>query len=64
MTTTCQCNSGRRTVGCCSHVACLIWYLSTGRHSPIRPPAANHPDSFAHKLGGVDERDPDSDSDP
>uniref|UniRef100_T1KPK5 SWIM-type domain-containing protein n=1 Tax=Tetranychus urticae TaxID=32264 RepID=T1KPK5_TETUR len=43
----CQCNSGMRTVGCCSHVACLIWYLSTGRHSSIRPPAANHSSSNA-----------------
>src|SRR5699024_11170346 len=26
----CTCKVGRRTVGCCAHVACLIWYLAYG----------------------------------
>jgi hypothetical protein len=27
----CSCKNGRRTIGCCSHVACLIFYLSYGK---------------------------------
>ena len=28
----CTCRAGPRTVGCCSHVATAIWYLSYERH--------------------------------
>lgn len=28
----CQCKAGARVVGCCSHVAAVIWYLAYGRH--------------------------------
>jgi hypothetical protein len=28
----CSCKNGRRTVGCCSHVASVIYYLSHGRY--------------------------------
>jgi hypothetical protein len=31
----CNCHSGRRTVGMCSHTTCLIWYLSSGQYSDI-----------------------------
>lgn len=27
----CECANGNRTVGCCAHVACVIYYLSHGR---------------------------------
>src|SRR5271156_3259486 len=38
----CQCRSGARVVGCCAHVACILWYLGFARHQPeIRYPAAN-----------------------
>lgn len=37
----CQCANGRRTVGCCSHVAAIIFYLAHGRYlSRIPRPAA------------------------
>lgn len=29
---TCDCANGNRTVGCCSHVAAIIYYLSHGRY--------------------------------
>ncbi len=29
----CTCKSGKRTVGCCSHVASVIYYLSNGRYT-------------------------------
>lgn len=35
----CNCIVGRRTVGCCAHVMCVIWYLSWARHQDIVPPA-------------------------
>lgn len=28
----CQCKSGSRIVGTCSHVTSVIWYLALGRH--------------------------------
>lgn len=30
----CTCLAGSRTVGMCSHVASIIWYLGIGRHQP------------------------------
>lgn len=35
----CDCKSGLRTVGCCSHVMMIIWYLSYGQHHNIHKPA-------------------------
>ena len=29
----CQCKAGARVVGCCAHVASIIWYLGLARHS-------------------------------
>lgn len=28
----CSCLSGRRTIGCCAHVMCVVWYLAWARH--------------------------------
>jgi hypothetical protein len=37
----CSCPNGLRTVGCCAHVATVLWYLGFGRHqSEIPIPAA------------------------
>ena len=30
----CTCPVGMRTVGCCAHVAAVIWFLSIARHEP------------------------------
>jgi len=30
----CTCKTGARVVGCCSHIASVIWYLGYGRHEP------------------------------
>lgn len=37
----CSCLSGRRTVGCCAHVMCVVWYLGWARNQTedIRLPA-------------------------
>ena len=28
----CNCKSGKRTIGCCSHIAAFIYYLANGRY--------------------------------
>lgn len=28
----CECANGLRTIGCCSHVAAIVYYLSYGRY--------------------------------
>lgn len=35
----CNCANGNRTIGCCSHIAVVIYYLSYGRYlsKSIRP---------------------------
>lgn len=30
----CQCKSGARTVGCCAHIASVLWFLGYERHAP------------------------------
>jgi hypothetical protein len=29
----CQCKTGARTLGCCSHIACVLWYMGFARHN-------------------------------
>ncbi|KMQ85970.1 hypothetical protein RF55_11319 [Lasius niger] len=38
----CECANGRRTVGCCSHIAAIIYYLSYGRYLSKIPRPAQH----------------------
>ncbi|KOB71318.1 Vacuolar protein sorting-associated protein 13C [Operophtera brumata] len=36
----CSCFIGRRTIGCCAHTMCLVWFLGWSRHqNVIRRPA-------------------------
>lgn len=38
----CQCKVGARVVGCCAHIASVLWYLSYERHQPrIAHPTAS-----------------------
>ena len=34
----CQCKAGMRVVGCCAHVATVIWYLAYARHQDYQIP--------------------------
>jgi len=34
---TCSCPQGLRTVGCCAHIATVLWYLGYARHLPEIP---------------------------
>lgn len=38
----CYCVAGSRTLGCCSHVMCVVWYMGWARHQEVLPcpPAA------------------------
>jgi len=33
----CQCKAGARTVGCCAHIASVIWYLGWARYQNYQP---------------------------
>ena len=37
----CSCPCGLRTIGCCAHVASLIWYLAYARHAGWKPSNPN-----------------------
>ena len=49
----CQCKAGQRTVGCCAHVASVIWYLGHARHQeqqkPLHTRACNNIMNAAHR---------------
>jgi len=34
----CQCKSGTRMIGCCGHIATVLWYLGYARHLGWKPP--------------------------
>ncbi|XP_075589844.1 uncharacterized protein LOC142597771 [Dermatophagoides farinae] len=45
----CECANGNRTIGCCSHVAAIVYYLSLGRYlSRIFRPAQALTNIFDH----------------
>ncbi len=47
----CECANGKRTIGCCSHVESVIYYLSHARYlAKIIRPA-----EILSKLFGVDQ---------
>ncbi len=33
----CQCPNGNNTIGCCSHICSIIWYLGVARHDKTKP---------------------------
>lgn len=33
----CLCKTGARTIGCCAHIASVIWYLSFYRFNTVKP---------------------------
>ena len=38
----CQCTAGARNLGCCGHVASIIWCLSFARHNNFKPFIGRH----------------------
>ena len=44
----CRCKVGSRTVGCCSHITSVLWFLGCARYKgPIKRPACNNWKIFA-----------------
>lgn len=60
----CQCKTGARVVGCCAHIASVLWYLGFYRHCD-NVPHYNSDNYINHELdaGSWSESDSDSDSD-
>ena len=46
----CQCKSGTRMVGCCGHIAIILWYLGYVRHFGWTPPTRI--DQFRKSITG------------
>jgi hypothetical protein len=44
----CQCKSGARNLGCCSHVATVLWYMGYARHVAWTPSLRT--DSYREKI--------------
>lgn len=42
----CKCQHGRRTIGCCAHVMCVVWYFGYGKYFPFKNPASYLDDFF------------------
>ena len=64
----CTCPAGARTVGCCAHVASIIWYLSFARFHPehLKQESSSFFNSFtdvAEFSDMSDDTEPDTDSD-
>jgi hypothetical protein len=58
----CNCAVGNRKVGCCSHVACVIFYLSFGKYRIELKKTGFKFDNFFQKLGlNCDSDDEDED---
>ena len=48
----CTCRGGARVVGCCAHIACVLWFLGFARHQPnIRYPAQHLGDTLLSAQG-------------
>ena len=44
----CQCKDGKRMVGCCGHVATVLWYLGYARHIGWVP--STETDKYKEKI--------------
>lgn len=50
----CSCIVGKRTLGCCAHVMCIVWYMAWARHQDYPIP---HPAAFLDDILGSEEDD-------
>lgn len=59
----CRCKVGLRTVGCCAHIASVIWYLGCWKSTEkFKAPASYLPDIF-HDPVILESEDEDEDED-
>ena len=52
----CSCPNGFRTVGCCAHVATVLWFLGFGRHQSEIPIPAAFLNDVCVELGGQEQQ--------
>ena len=52
----CSCPNGLRTVGCCAHVATVLWFLGFGRHQSEIPIPAAFLNDVCVELGGQEQQ--------
>ena len=52
----CSCPNGLRTVGCCAHVATVLWFLGFGRHQSEIPISAAFLNDVCVELGGQEQQ--------
>jgi hypothetical protein len=51
----CSCPNGLRTVGCCAHVATVLWYLGFGRHQSDILIPADFLNNVCEEIGGQEQ---------
>ena len=51
----CSCPNGLRTVGCCAHVATVLWYLGFGRHQSEILIPADFLNNVCEEIGGQEQ---------
>lgn len=49
----CTCKTGARTIGCCAHIAAVIWHLSYDRHVDNNPRKCRQYASYVEDAGKV-----------
>lgn len=57
----CQCKVGARVVGCCAHVASVIWFLAYWRHNSteVKKPSTEYADTLQDAASGWSSSDSD-----
>ena len=59
----CSCPVGGRKVGCCSHIACIIFYLSFGKYEDILEKPGYSLNGILLKMGISSDENEDSEND-
>gem|GEM_PF-2279954 len=52
---TCGCKIGQRVVGCCSHIATILWFFGFARHQPDIYLSANYLDNYFEDFSSEEE---------
>ena len=59
----CSCPVGGRKVGCCSHIACIIFYLTFGKYEDILEKPGYSLNGILLKMGFSSDENEDSEND-
>lgn len=58
----CKCKNGARVVGCCAHIASVLWYLGFYRHQPKSEREQSFKSQYMNSLTDAAQKDWDSSS--